>query len=206
MFVPEMGNKETKTIQTGISAALFTPVQERLLGLLFAQPERSFQSSELIDLVGAGTGATHRLLKRFEEAGLIRATFVGRSKFYQANPDSPVFDELVSLMTKTSGLVGAIRQALDELDLPPDLALIHGSVARAEDDSSSDVDLILVGDALDYRSVYEALSKASDTIDRQINPSIFSSDEWTEDVRNPDSFLGRIMDGSVIWVVGSEHD
>ncbi len=112
---------------------------------------------------------------------------------------------LVSWITRTSGLVGPIRDALDQLELPPALAFVYGSVARAEDNSESDVDLILVGDALDYRSAHDAVAEACDTTDRQNNPTVCSKGEWSENVRNPDSFLGRVMDAPVIWVLGSEY-
>jgi hypothetical protein len=61
--------------------ALFTPVQQRVLGLLFGQPERRFQSAELIRLAGAGTGAVHRLLTRLAATGLLSVASVGNQKF-----------------------------------------------------------------------------------------------------------------------------
>ena len=56
-----------------LADVLFTPVQQRVLGLLFGQPERRFQSAELIRLVGAGTGVAHRMLTRLEATGLVTA-------------------------------------------------------------------------------------------------------------------------------------
>lgn len=86
-----------------MAGALFTPVQQRVLGLLFGQPERRFQSAELIRLAGSGTGAVHRLLTRLTAAGLLRIESLGNLKFYQANEHSPVYSELLSLVRKTVG-------------------------------------------------------------------------------------------------------
>ena len=47
MIIPEMGRLGARA---GLAEALFTPVQRRVLGLLFGQPERSFQSAEVIRL------------------------------------------------------------------------------------------------------------------------------------------------------------
>lgn len=100
-----MGRYEAKdTKPTGLADALFPPVLQRVLGLLFGQPERRFQSAALIRLAGSGTGATHRVLQRLAERGLVRVSIEGRQKYYQANPESPVFDELVGLAQKS--LVG----------------------------------------------------------------------------------------------------
>ena len=91
-------------VTTSLADALFTPVQQRVLGLLFGQPERRFQSAELIRMADSGTGATHRLLTRLAESGLARVSMEGRQKYYQADPTSPVFHELVGVGLECPGL------------------------------------------------------------------------------------------------------
>ena len=74
-----MGRAAPRRATSAVASALFTPVQQRVLGLLFGQPERRFQSAELIRLAGSGTGAVHRQLQRLEQAGLVttdRRTFL----------------------------------------------------------------------------------------------------------------------------------
>lgn len=97
--------------RAGIGAVLFTPVQQRVLGLLYGQPERRFQSAELIRLAASGTGATHRLLARLADSGLVTVEWIGNQKHYQANRASPVFKELHGLVVKTSGLDYPLRDA-----------------------------------------------------------------------------------------------
>lgn len=103
-FIPNMGTKispETLSTPVALADALFTPVQQRVLGLLFGQPRRRFQSAELIRLADAGTGATHRVLKRLAVSGLAWVSVEGRQKYYQANAESPVFQELCGLAEKS---------------------------------------------------------------------------------------------------------
>jgi len=83
---------------TALADMLFTPVQQRVLGLLFGQPERRFQSAELIRQAGAGTGAVHRLLTWLAATGLLQVETVGKQKFYRANQRAPVYAELVGLV------------------------------------------------------------------------------------------------------------
>ena len=75
MIVPIMGKKDISyappVAATALADVLFTPVQQRVLGLLFGQPARRFQSAEVIRLAGSGTGAVHRLLTRLAETGLV---------------------------------------------------------------------------------------------------------------------------------------
>jgi hypothetical protein len=82
------------TGRTSLADALFTATQQRILGLLFGQPERSFYANELIALTGSGSGAVQRELARLAASGLVVARLIGRQKHYQANPDSPIFADL----------------------------------------------------------------------------------------------------------------
>lgn len=100
MIIPNMGTKTTPS--PGLAAALFSPVQRRVLGLLYGQPQRRFQSAELIRLAESGTGAAHRLLTRLAQAGLVTVTRSGNQKHYQANPESPIYQELVGILRKTA--------------------------------------------------------------------------------------------------------
>ena len=61
-------------VRSNLAEALFPAVQLRVLGLLFGQPDRSFQGAELIRLVGSGAGAAHRVLTRLVESGLATVT------------------------------------------------------------------------------------------------------------------------------------
>lgn len=143
-----------RAARSGISDALFTATQQRLLSLLFGQPSRSFMASELIRLTGSGSGAVQRELKRLVSSGLVTVTRLGRQKHHRANPDSPVFPELLGLVRKTVGLGEPIREALEPLSDQIKLAFIYGSVAEGVDGADSDIDLLVVGnEVIDRKSV-----------------------------------------------------
>lgn len=95
MIIPEMGTKTTPA--RGLADALFSPVQQRVLGLLYGQPQRRFQSAELIRLAGSGTGAAHRFLMKLADAGLVTVTRHANQKHYQANPESPIYKDLAGI-------------------------------------------------------------------------------------------------------------
>ena len=76
----------------GLADALFTKVQQRVLGVLFGNPRRSFYANEVIGLACSGTGAVQRELQRLEASGLVTVVRVGKQKHYQANAASAVFE------------------------------------------------------------------------------------------------------------------
>ena len=190
----------------GIADALFTPVQQRVLALLFGQPERRYQSAELIRLVRGGTGAVHRQLARLEQAGLVDVTRAGNQKHYQAKRDSPIFAELHSLVTKTVGLVEPIRAALTQHASHIRAAFVYGSTASGTDRSASDIDVMVVSDTLAYADAYEALQTAERVLARPVNPTVLTTGEWQKKRARSGSFVARLVAEPRLFVLGSADD
>jgi predicted nucleotidyltransferase len=190
----------------GLADVLFTPPQQRVLGLLFGQPQRRFQSGELIRLAAAGTGAVHRLLTRLAAVGLVSVEAVGNQKFYRANSASPVFEELCGLVRKTVGLVVPLQSALSPLMGQVSAAFVYGSVAKGSDHADSDIDSMVVADALDDAALYAALPAAEAALARPINPSLMTRDEWRRKREQPDSFAARIAAQPRLFVIGCDDD
>jgi predicted nucleotidyltransferase len=189
-----------------LADALFTPVQLRVLGLLFGQPARRFQSGELIRLAKGGVGAAHRQLARLAEAGLVEVTRIGNQKHYQARRDSPVFGELHSLITKTVGLREPLTEALAGLAHDIRAAFVFGSVAQGSDTASSDIDLLVISDVLHYPDLYEALQGAETLLARPVNPTVMTLADWRAKRAQQDSFAARVAAQPKLFVLGSEDD
>lgn len=113
-----------------ISAALFTDSQARVFRWVFGQPERSYHLSELRRLTGLGSASLQRELNRLAQAGLVRSERVGNLRRFQANPESPVYEELAGLTRKTLGIQPMLREALLPLADQLESAWIYGSVAK----------------------------------------------------------------------------
>jgi predicted nucleotidyltransferase len=203
-IIPKVGT--TTYSATGLAGALFSRVQQRVLGLLFGQPDRSFLGAELIRLANSGTGAVHRELTRLAASGLVTVTRVGNQKHYRANPDSPLFEELSGLVRKTFGLAAPLREALSPFGGRVRAAFIYGSVAKGEDRAGSDIDLMVLSDELSYPDVYDALHKAERQLDRRIDPNIQTPEEWKRKRRSGHAFTTRVAEQPKLFVVGSEDD
>jgi predicted nucleotidyltransferase len=206
-IIPALGTLEANPpppAPTALADVLFTPVQQRVLGLLFGQPERRFQSAELIRLAGAGTGAVHRLLTRLGATGLLRVEMVGNQKFYQANERAPVYAELVGLVRKTVGLAGPLQAALAPLADRITAAFVFGSVAKGSDRAASDIDLMVIADELDYAMLTAALAAAEESLARPVSPNLMTRAEWRRKRATADSFAARIAAQPKVFVIGAE--
>lgn len=193
-----------KPASDGLASALFSGTRQRVLGLLFGQPERSFYASEVIQRVDSGSGAVQRELANLVQSGLVTVRPVGNQKHFQANSASPIFAELCSIVQKTIGLAGPLREALAPLAGRIAAAFVYGSVAKQSDTASSDIDLMILGDDLTYGDVFGALESANAALGRAVNPTILSRADFAKRVTNQESFLTRVLQQPKVWIIGGE--
>ena len=205
MIIPEMGRSSSQR-GTGLADALFTPVQQRVLSLLFSQPDRRYQSGELIRLARGGVGAVHRQLRRLAASGLVNESRTGNQKHYQANRDSPVFEELHGLVVKTVGIAEPLRRALAPKAEAIRAAFVYGSVAKGTDHARSDIDLMVISDSLSYPDVFQAVQQAEAIIGRTINPTVMSTTQWRARRSRARSFAAKVASQPRLFVVGSRDD
>jgi predicted nucleotidyltransferase len=177
-----------------------------VLALIFGHPERSFYTSEIVRTVHSGTGAVERELSRLQQSGLVTVERIGNQKHYQANRQSPIFEELYGIVQKTVGLTEPLRQSLTPYANKIKIAFVYGSIAKRTDTASSDIDLMLIGDDLTYTDLYEGLQKAENTLLRRINPTLFSFEDWKRKASHKDSVIAKIAKQPKLFILGSETD
>jgi predicted nucleotidyltransferase len=185
-----------------VAGALFTATQQRVLGLLFGQPDRSFFANEVIALARVGNGSVQRELARLVASGLVVSSVVGRQRHYRANRESPIFDELRSIMMKTVGAAEPAREALQGLARKISCAFIYGSIAKGTDSATSDMDVLIVSDELTLEEVFDALEPAEASLGRKVNPTLLRTAEFEAARHVPDSFVARVLAGPTIALIG----
>lgn len=206
--MPEMGIRLVANrvpAPVSLASALFGSTQQRVLGLLFGQPDRSFYATELIALARAGSGAVQRELGRLAQSGLVTVRAVGNQKHYQANPASPIYEELCGIARKTVGIAEPLRAALAPLRDRIKAAFVFGSVAKQTDHAGSDIDVMIVSDTLDYADTILALQPIEQGLGREINPVIYTTKELAQRV-NDSAFVSRVLSQPKVWLFGGEDD
>lgn len=192
--------------KTSLADALFSATQQRVLALLFGQSERSFFTTEIIGLVGAGSGVVQREVRRLVESGLVTVTRIGNQKHYQANPAAPIFEELRGIVVKTLGPAEVIRAALIPIFDKIHLALVYGSVAKHSDTAHSDIDVLIVSDGLTLEQVYKTLEPAEQRLGRRINPTLYTEAEFRRRRESGNPFLAKVLSGDHILLTGNADD
>ena len=184
--------------------ALFPKVRQRVLAVLFGNPDRSFYANEVIALAQSGTGAVQRELAALLDAGLLLMTRRGNQKHFQANSAAPVFAELRGLVLKTMGLADVLRAALAPLEAHISAAFVYGSVAKQQDTAHSDIDVLIVSATLGYADVFGALESATTQLGRKVNPTLYTPEDITKRMAQDNAFVTRVLQQPKIWLIGSE--
>jgi predicted nucleotidyltransferase len=192
---------------TRAATVLFGKTRRALLGLFFTRPDESFHLREVVRLTGAGMGAVQRELHALVTGGILRRSVRSHRRVeYAAERASPVFDDLRSLMVRTAGMGDVLRAALAPLAPQIWLALVFGSFARAEQHRSSDVDLLVVSDTLDFKRLVGALQSVEEQLRREVNPVLYGTAEFRRKLATGNPFLRRVLTAEKIILIGNENE
>lgn len=188
-----------------LASLLFGGYRRRVLGLLLLHPEQTYHVREIARLTDTTAGTLHKELARLAQAGLLTRERVGNQVRYAANRQCPIFEELASILRKTSGLADIVIDALAGLSKRIDVALIFGSVGRGEERIGSDVDVLIIG-RIGFAEAVKALHSAQDEIGREINPVVMPPEEFRRKQQEGDGFVREILAKRKIFLMGDEDE
>jgi predicted nucleotidyltransferase len=189
------------------AAALFGRARRAILALLFGRAGEAFYLRQVAELTGLAVGSIQRELANLVRAGLVVRTAKGHQVYFRANEASPIYPELVGLVTKTAGVAGLLRAALAPLARKKviTVAFIYGSIAAGEQQSSSDVDLMIIG-SIELKSVVPVVRRVEEQIGREVNPTIYRPEDFRQRLAAGEHFLSRIIARPRMMLIGGEDE
>lgn len=188
-----------------LSSVLFKDYRRRVLGLLLMHPAETFHVREIARLTGTVAGTLNRELVKLAEAGVLVKKSVGNQVRYSANPDCPIIDELTSILRKTSGIVDVLAEALLPLAEKISVAFVFGSMASGKENTGSDVDVLIIGN-VSFAEVVKAVYGTQESLRREVNPKVFSQEEWMHMLEINDSFIKEVLSKPKLFIVGGENE
>jgi predicted nucleotidyltransferase len=195
----------TSRVDRSLSSILFGKTRRAILALLYGHSDESFYLRQIVRATGVGLGPAQRELKQLVDVGIVRRSVHGRQVHYQANPNSPIFSEIKSLISKTAGAAEMLQGALAPLRGHITIALVYGSLASGQENQRSDIDLLVVGDVA-FADVVKALRGAQEELGREINPTVYPVDEFRSRIAEEHYFIRSVLDSPKIFVIGDEHE
>jgi predicted nucleotidyltransferase len=184
---------------------LFPRVRRAVLTLLLMDPDKRWHLRDVARKANCAVGTVRRELKGLVACGIVVESRDGNRTYYQANSQSPVYPELAALIRKTSGLADVLRAALAGLGEQVKVAFVYGSEARHESGPSSDIDLMVIGD-VGFADVVSALAEAQDTLGKEINPTVYSPQEFGRKVSVGHHFVRSVLKERKIFLIGNADE
>lgn len=188
-----------------LTSLLFTDYRRKVLALLLLHPEQQYHQREIARMTGTVSGTLSRELAKLVEAGLLLKVAIGNQMHYRANRQCLVFEELASILRKTSGLADILSEALLPLAAQIECAFVFGSMASGKASAASDIDLMLIGDA-NFAEVIRVLYPLQERLGREINPKTYRRAEWQALTEQQGAFIREILIKPKLFVMGSEAD
>ena len=179
-----------------------TGTKASLLKIFFTNPEQEFYMHEIGRILGKKPGTFQRALNGLADSGILKSASRGNARFFQANPNHPLFDEIKSIIFKTVGVLGSLKGILLGAG-GVEFAFIYGSFAKGKENSLSDIDLLIVGDP-DEDRIVEALDRLEAQLKREINFKLLTRDDFLSGLHRHDAFLREILKDRIIMVIGGE--
>ncbi len=190
---------------SALASLLFKDYRRRVLALLLLHPDEAYYVREIARLTDTVAGTLHKELSRLSEAGILLREAKGNQLLYRANRNCPIFNEIASILRKTSGVVDVLAEALAPLEEKIIVALVFGSMASGKEISGSDVDVLVIGN-LGFSEAVKALYSAQETLGREINPKIYSEREWRQLRDASNAFVKEVMDKPKLFILGNADD
>lgn len=185
--------------------ALFPTIRQEVLTSTLLQPERWWYLSELARFLRTTPSSLQRELSSLVQAGILKTQVEGRRVYFRAERRSPIFNDLSSLLEKTSGVAATLREALAPHTDNIKSAFLYGSVARGEERATSDVDLMLIG-SIRLAELAPDLRRAETRLGREINVGLYSVPEFRAKIKHDDHFLTSVISGRVLFIKGGRRD
>ena len=185
--------------------SLFPRTRQAILAATLLHPERWWYLSDLAKHLGVRPSSLQRELAALTRAEILARRQDGNRVYFHANPDCPFLPELQGLLVKTIGVADILREALTPFAKRIAWALIYGSVARAEELATSDVDLMVIG-TIGLADLAPALRRAEKCLSRAVNPTLYSREEFATKLRAGDHFLTSVLDGATLFILGDRHE
>ena len=175
-----------------------------LLRLFYTNPDQSYYMQEIGRILGKKPGYFQRTLNTMVDEQILVSEPKVNARYFRANKDYPLYEELKSIIFKTVGVLGSIRQIFRNLESVK-YCFIYGSFAKDEQTSMSDIDLVVIGDA-DQDMINKKLDRLEQSLKREINYKMYGLNEFRRALRNEEPFISEIMRDKKIMVIGDENE
>jgi len=171
--------------------------------LYFTNPDAEYYLRELERMLSIPVSMIRKELTNLEGAGIFASRKRGNLTFFSLNKSYPLFNELKSIVLKTVGAAGLLKEILSKIK-GIEVAFIYGSFARSQEHAGSDIDVLVIGNP-DDDILLEEIDSAEKLLKREINYTVFPRREFVQKKKGQNAFIKDLLANPKIFLIG-END
>lgn len=180
-------------------------VRIKVLELFFSNLKEAYHVRGIVRKTGEEINAVRRELTKLEKEGLLRKEPRGNRVYYSLRSEYPLYDDLTSMVAKTTGLGKIIIENKNKIGRVSFVMFSGKFVRYKEHKREDDVDILVVGEVVlpELASIVRAEESSRG---EEINYTAMSRDEFDFRKKRRDPFLLGILSGSRVMIIGNEED
>lgn len=179
-------------------------VRAKMIQTFLSHPGEMFYVRQLTRETKEEINAVRRELQRMEKSGMLKSEHRGNRLYYFFKPSYLFYQELLSLVAKTTGLGKAIiknRQKLGQIKF----AMFSGKYVRGLPRSNDDVELLIVGQVI-LPQLAILIRENEVKTGQEINYTVMTEDELKFRKNRRDPFILQVLSNSRVMLIGDEQE
>lgn len=180
-------------------------VRIKVLELFLSDVTEMYHVRGIVRAVKEEINAVRRELERLENAGFLKSEKRGNRLYYWPRVDYPFFNDLLSIVSKTTGLGAEIIQNKNKLGRVNHVMFSGRFVRRKPRKREEDVDILVVGEIV-LPELAALIRREESKRGKEINYTVMSREEFDFRKKRRDPFLTGILSGSRIMIIGDEEE
>jgi len=187
-----------------IEKLISSKARVEILKLFLFNTQNRYYQNQISNLTNQPIRAVQRELGRLESIHLIKRYSEGNRVYYRIDTKCPILEELKSIFFKTVGIAEELKTHL-QTNTDITVAFIYGSYAKGQENSTSDIDLMVIGE-ISSRKLSSILTKPKNTLGREINYVVYTKREFKQKLQKKDHFMKSVLNEKKIFLIGTQDD
>lgn len=188
-----------------LSDIITSKVRIKILELFLSNITEMYHVRGVVREIKEEINAVRRELERFEKAGLLKKESRGNRLYYWPRSDHPFFNDLLSMVAKTSGLGAEITAGRNKIGKVAYIMFSGRFARRKSRRREDDVDILVVGEVV-MPELAALIRREESKRGKEINYTVMSRDEFEFRKKRRDPFLLGILSGSRVMIIGDEEE
>jgi predicted nucleotidyltransferase len=180
-------------------------IRINILAQFLMNPDREFYLREFVKILNISPRSVSLELKNLSDIDFLKKRISGHQHYYIANTSHILFKDLQNIFLKTVGVKDVIYKVIKLYEKNIEYCFIYGSIAEGNFSSDSDIDLMIIGD-INSKMISKVVLKAGETLNREINFSIFTKKELLQRLNKNDHFISHLYLQPKIFVIGESNE